>query len=136
MADSDSGSETSDEGPLCISFEDFAEAASSLYNEKTDATDDELAHLLLSGRYEGDKSVRIHHDDNFIEDAVLPDLATTRDLDSLIAVSKSLPYSCCLPIHLVPRPTDTLSKDVHITVPVITVSVSAMNFGCGCGSRY
>jgi hypothetical protein len=54
-------------------------------------------------------------------------LETTRDLDSLLGISKSLPYSCALPIILVPNPIDALSEDVHITIPVKTMSVSAKN---------
>lgn len=108
-------------GPVSLSFEQFVHTANILYEAEND---EELGHLILSGRYGDDKTVHIHNNDNFISAERLPRLATTRDLDSFLAVSRTLPYSCCLPILLVPNPLDKLSSDVHITVPVTRRRVS------------
>ncbi|KAF9513959.1 hypothetical protein BS47DRAFT_1362050 [Hydnum rufescens UP504] len=117
----ESDSERSDRAPSCVSFEQFVHIASKLYDSGD--SDGELAHWLLSGVYDQDQTVHIHNKENFIKPDRLPKLKTTRDLDSLIAVSRTLPYRCSIPIQPVPSPGDQLSKDVHITVPVTRLSV-------------
>jgi len=103
--------------PTPCSLEQFVRLCTRLSQSPDETTKNRMFHLLLSGGDE-DEKIFIHSNDNIITTDMLKSLTTTRDLDSLIAVSKSLPYYYPLPIYHIPRHSDMLKKDVHITIQV------------------
>ena len=61
----------------------------------------------------------------------LEDLMFTRDYDSAIGITRSLPFTRPLSVYPVPPFSETLKKDNHITHVMPHASVSADRAGCG-----
>ncbi|KAL7283872.1 hypothetical protein ACG7TL_001142 [Trametes sanguinea] len=103
--------------PLQLGLPDLLEKAKSLLDQ---GFTDDFVRLMLAGRIElNDEQRRVFV--NAIQrssPARSEDCTLTGDFDSLIGVTRSLPITVALSIYPVPSFKYTLTKDVHITIPI------------------
>ncbi|KAJ3017269.1 hypothetical protein NUW54_g622 [Trametes sanguinea] len=109
--------------PLQLGLPDLLDRAKTLLNQ---GFTDEFVLLMLAGRTEedGDRR-RVFVNSIQQSSAARPNTCTlTGDFDSLIGVTKKLPLNVPLSIYPVPSFKFTLTKDVHVGIPITVRGVS------------
>jgi hypothetical protein len=116
-----------------LTLEEFVKVAQHLSSQGQGINSDAFIRFVLAGRYPdgvSNQSSRIFI--NARQGAFLPDDAVLQrysDVDSVIGITRDLPYSLPMAIFPLASFRDTLTEDVHIKYPMspLSVPVSGMN---------
>ena len=117
--------------PIQLSLHQFVDKGISYYNAIEDGSHVQrikFLKLILAGRDGLDLDTQRNITLNVCQGLDdIADVTTTRDFDSLIGTTKTLPYSVPLMVWPVPSFRETLKNNSHVTAIALDDEVSPLN---------